>query len=120
MRMSWLSQYGGNSFRMDKCSANAGISQNLTPQVQQYGKGTYTLTFEAKADTATKLYMAFGINRKTKSSKNQNLNTQWQQITVTFTNSIEAKSTDNAFLLIYPSTANAGVEVRNAKLTYNG
>ena len=119
MHMLYLEQYGGNSFRMEDCSRNAGISYNLTPQMKQYGKGTYTLTFSAKADSAANMQVMLGANRSFKYKKAV-LTTGWQEFTFTFDATTDPTSIRNACLAMYAEEDDKGIEVRNAKLTYKG
>ena len=118
--MIWLKEYGGNSFRM-KCSYGwSGISYNLTEQFQQYGKGKYTLTFQAKAKTATSLQIDFGLNNQSRSSTTKNLTTSWQTVTLTFTNTGNPASIKNAYLRMISKANNVEIDIRDAKLVYNG
>ena len=121
MHMLYLKEYGGNSFRMEDCSGSAGISYNLTPQMQQYGKGTYTLTFAAKADSAASMQIMFGANRKFKYKKVV-LTTGWQEFEFTYTinENIDPAMIKNACIAMYANESDKGIEIRNAKLTYNG
>ena len=116
--MVWLEEYGGNSFRMEDCSKYAGISYNLTPQMQQYGKGKYTMTFEAKADVDnSKSTIAFRINGSD-AWFTQDLSTDWQTFTINFTNSVDPASIKNACMYMQAQGDNLGIEIKNAKLTY--
>ena len=99
---------------------DSGISYNLTQQMQQYGKGTYTLTFEAKAKTATRLQVDLGINNQSKSSTTKSLTTNWQSITITFNNTTSPSSITNGFLRMICKSNNVEIDIRNAKLVYNG
>ena len=114
-----LKEYGGNSFRMERCKMRAGISYNLTPQMQQYGKGSYTLTFSAKADVDTPLELLFGSNR-VYSQPTLELTTEWQDFVLNFDETTDPATIVNACLIMRAGTADAGIEVRNAKLTHNG
>lgn len=96
--------------------ANAGANFQLTQQVQQYGKGTYTLTFDVKADVASTMYVYMGVNGKRISSKNVPLTTQWQPITMTF--SVAQDSVHNAYLAFAAKADKAGIAIRNPKLVY--
>lgn len=117
MHMLYLSEYGGNSFRLEKAKANTGISYNLTPQLQQYGKGTYTLTFSAKADTPSDIQIYFKNNTNT-FTENRSLTTGWQSFSITFQSAAEASAIQNACLIIRASATNAGVEIRDAKMVF--
>ena len=120
MHMIWLKEYGGNSFRM-KCSySSSGISYNLTEQFQQYGKGTYTLTFQAKAKTATSLQVDIGVNRQSKASSTKNLTTSWQTVTLTFNNTGNPASIKNAYLRLTSKANNVEIDIKDAQLIYNG
>ncbi len=118
MHMVWLEEYGGNSFRMEDCSNYAGISYNLTPQMQQYGTGKYTMTFEAKADVdSSKLAIAFRTNGSD-AWFTQTLSTDWKKVTITLTNNVDPASIKNACIYMQASADNQGIEIKNAKLTY--
>ncbi len=118
MHMVWLEEYGGNSFRMEDCSNYAGISYNLTPQIQQYGMGAYTMTFEAKADVdSSKLAIAFRTNGSD-AWFTQTLSTDWKKVTITLTNNVDPASIKNACIYMQASADNQGIEIKNAKLTY--
>ena len=121
MHMLHLKEYGGNSFRMEDCTGSAGISYNLTPQLQQYGKGTYTLTFAAKADSAASMQIMFGANRMY-NYKKVVLTTGWQEFKFTYTinENIDPALIKNACIVMYANESDKGIEIRNAKLTYNG
>ncbi len=119
MHMVWLKEYGGNSFRMERCKKFAGISYNLTPQMQQYGKGTYTLTFSAKADIDTPMGFLFGSNREF-SMPSIDITTEWQDFVLTFDEQTDPATIWNACLIMRAGTDDAGIEIRNAKLVYNG
>ncbi len=118
MHMVYLHEYGDNSFSMEKCKKGAGISYNLTPQMQQYGAGTYTLTFSAKADSATSMQVVFGSNRKF-SYKTASLSTEWKEFSFTYDETTDPSTIFNACLMLYANEDNKGIEIRNAKLVYN-
>ena len=117
--MVWLKEYGGNSFRMERCKKFAGISHNLTPQMRQYGKGRYTLTFSAKADVDSPLELLFGSNH-VYSQPVLELTTEWQDFVLTFDEQTDPATIVNACLIMRARTDDAGIEIRNAKLVYNG
>ncbi len=117
VHMHWLSEYGGNSFRMESCTANAGISNNLTEQLQQYGAGDYTLTFEAKADVAATMRVVFSGTDVYESS-DAALTTSWKSFTITFTNTTAGEDIKNASLMMRALIDSAGIEIRNAQMTY--
>lgn len=118
VHMLYLSEYGGNSFRMERCAKQAGISYNLTPQMQQYGEGRYTLTFSAKADLASDMQILLGSNRVF-THQTVSLTTEWQEFTCVFNETTDPATIWNACLVMRADTSNAGIEVRNAKLIYN-
>ena len=120
MHMIWLKEYGGNSFRMKNTYGDSGISYNLTQQMQQYGKGTYTLTFEAKAKAGTTLQINLGVNNQPKSTVNKSLTTSWQTFTVTFNNTTAPNGIKNAFVNMLAKANNVEIDIRDAKLVYNG
>ena len=98
--------------------AHAGANFQLTQQVQQYGKGTYTLTFDVKADVASSMYVYMGVNGKRISTKDVPLTTQWKSVTMTF--SVAQDSVQNAYLAFAAKTDKAGIAIRNPKLVYGG
>ena len=120
MHMIWLKEYGGNSFRM-KCNySGSGISYNLTPQFKQYGTGKYTLTFQAKANKSTSMNVVFKVNGNNVSTNSKNLTTSWQTITVTFNSYTAAKGVNNACLALASTASGVEIDIKNAKLVYNG
>ena len=62
----------------------AGAYYMLTDQVKQYGKGTYTLTVDLKADKACQVQTGFTINRST-AFQTADVDTEWKSYTFTFT-----------------------------------
>ncbi len=118
VHMLYLHEYGGNSFRLERCRAFAGISYNLTPQMQQYGKGTYTLTFSAKADLASTLQVLLGANRAF-THQYAALTTEWQEFSYTFDETTDPATIYNACLVMRAEKDLAGIEIRNAKLVYS-
>ena len=63
---------------------NAGAYYMLTQQVKQYGKGTYTLSVDLKADKACAVQTAFTLNRSN-AFQTVDVGTEWKRYTFTFT-----------------------------------
>ncbi len=131
VHMVHLSEYDQNSFKLIRSSTSgvaAGASYNLTEQMQQYGAGTYTLTFDVRSSTAS----AVGVKIETKTGTQANIaynsagspTSEWTTVTVTYqlnsavTNGVDPNNISNASLVIYSSVANAEFEFCNATMTF--
>ncbi len=115
----WLPQYSGNSFRLESCENGAGLTRNLTPQFQQYGRGKYILTFEAKADTDTKLRVFLRANKVDLLDEYIDLTGEWAKFEFTVDNDIDGADIKNAFSHFVATESATGNEIRNARLVFN-
>ncbi len=115
-----LKGYTGDAFRLEECSKNAGLAYNLNPQLQQYGAGSYTLSFKVKADVAANMNVYLTTNRVNQHLTAKALTTAWQEVTINFNYNIAGSSIENAFLMFRPNTDNAGVELYDFSLVYKG
>ncbi|MBP5617970.1 MAG: carbohydrate binding domain-containing protein, partial [Clostridia bacterium] len=85
-------------------------------QVNQYGKGTYTLTVDMKADVACAASVALKINTSS-NTQTVDLTTAWKTVTLKF--SVSKDTVNNAALLITAKTENSGIAFRNPTLVYS-
>ena len=106
--------YNKNSKSYDKW--HSGASYILTDRVNQYGKGTYTLTVDMKADKACSCGVGLTVNGAL-TEKTANLSTNWQTFTFTFT--VSQDQVNNAALLIMTKVENSGIAFRNPTLTHS-
>ena len=129
--MEHLEGYDQNSFRIIRSANNgftAGASYNLTEQMQQYGAGTYTLTFDARSSTVCTVGMKIGAKTGTqaivKYGSTGALTSEWITYTMTYTlnstvtDGVDPNNVTNAYLAIYAQAANAEVEIRSASVTF--
>ena len=120
-----------NSFkviRSDNDGYSAGAAYNFTEQMQQYGAGTYTLTFDVRSSTGCTVGVKMGAKTGTRSnirySSTGALTSEWTTITMayplntTVTYGVDPNNITNAFLSIYAQAKNAEFEIRNAELTF--
>ncbi len=131
VHMEHLEGYDQNSFRIIRSANNgftAGASYNLTEQMQQYGAGTYTLTFDARSSTGCTVGMKIGAKTGTqaivKYGSTGALTSEWITYTMTYTlnstvtDGVDPNNVTNAYLAIYAQAANAEVEIRSASVTF--
>ena len=105
--------YNKNSKSYDKW--HSGASYILTDRVNQYGKGTYTLTVDMKADRACPCGVGLTVNGAL-TEKTANLTTAWKTYTFTFT--VSQDQVNNAALLIMTKVENSGIAFRNPTLVH--
>ena len=116
VHMVWLKEYGGNSFRLENCKNGAGISYNLTAQFKECGKGTYILTFKAKADKKAAGLISLGPNGINESGVN--FSTEWKDYTITYDCTASPEKIKNAYFAFSSYVENAGIEFRDLELSY--
>ena len=129
--MIHLAEYDLNSFKVVRSSTggvSAGASYNLTEQVQQYGAGTYTLTFDIRSSKASavsiKMDAKTGLKANAKYGSAGTTSAEWSTVTFTYqlnaavTNGVDPNNITNASLILYATAASAEFEFRNASLTF--
>ncbi len=119
MHIKYLNQYGGHSYRLEECNSNCGISRNLTQQLQQYGAGDYTVSFKLKADKAAGMQLYFGVNGSNKVIE-ATATTEWKEYSIPIPNTVAGGDITNANLNFIAKEAGTGIEIRDAKIVYNG